>query len=81
MSNNLRLRNEKSHAESATEHSLIWSDITDTPRIRTAEEVEALIERLTHNLDERTANREHMTDAVSTLRRIRAARSRYLRRR
>jgi hypothetical protein len=51
------------------------------PRIRSVEEVEALIERLNRNLNERMANRENITDSVSTLRRMRVARALYLRQR
>jgi hypothetical protein len=51
------------------------------PRIRSIEEVEALIERLNRNLNERMANRENIMDSVSTLRRMRVARALYLRQR
>jgi hypothetical protein len=51
------------------------------PRIRSVEEVEALIERLNRHLNERMANRENITDSVSTLRRMRVARALYLRQR
>jgi hypothetical protein len=81
VSNSLRLRDERIHDEPLNGGHSMWSDITYTPRIRNAEEIEVLIERLNHNLNERMANRQNITDSVSTLRRMRAARSRYLQRR
>ncbi|MGI8856761.1 MAG: hypothetical protein ACR2JW_13510 [Thermomicrobiales bacterium] len=81
MSNVVRTRDQNLHTESVNADGSMWIDVTDTPRIRTDEEIEALIERLNRNLNERMANRQNITDSVSTVRRMRAVRSRYLRRR
>lgn len=83
MSDRAHLQEGILHVESANEDGSMWSDTADTSLIRTPEEIEALIERLRRNLDERMANvdRRRITDSVSTLRRMRAARSCYLRRR
>ena len=51
------------------------------PAIRSREETEALIERLNGNLNARMAGSPNISDSLATLHRMRASRTRHLRRR
>lgn len=81
MSRSVTSKPESAQGDSGQGQGSMKHDAADTFRVRTPEEVEALIERLDQNLHERMAGRRNITNSLMVLRRMRAARSRYLHRR
>ena len=82
MSSSMRSRQEDMQSLPAQEDNTRWEVFGAPPLpIRSQKETETLIERLNDNLNTRMADNPDIANSLATLRRMRAHRTRHLRRR